>query len=361
MKSVLIRYTSRKYAVPYLDGNISLSSLSIYWDIYKGKLNYEDFVDGKVTPAELQEAVKYQKMNQQDFSEGIAYEFPGRAVSKVSSNLVDHIVSSIRCRIEAYGYCKLGCFFRVDYDDISTPFFADTQNLAYIAKQGGMNITFEEISKNQYLINEIRRNYIPFNSLLSPSKGHVVQLPDKKMDAFGDTVILVKDEEKFVDRVIEAVKKEGGDCIIGDVKYNDIIDIYRLRNKHYATVISYPKGESDGLFDIKSIISGLPSAIRYGCLDKYKNFSSQNEWRICWLQEKHDFDRKELHLGDLRDIIEIIPTEQIRKRLLSLYPGYIPGFIETNRVNRYGTLSYKDFKRKVKNIDGKCRLIFDIW
>lgn len=360
MKSVLIRYTSRKYAKPYLDGNISLSSLSSYWDIYKGKINYKDFEDGKVTPAELQEAVKYQKMNQQDFSEGIAYEFPSGAVTKVSSHLTNHIVSSIRCRIEAYGYCKLGCFFRVDYDDISTPFFADAQNLAYIAKQCGMDITSKEISKNSCLVNEIRKKCIPLNPLLSPSKCHVVQLPDEKMDEFGDTVILVKDEVEFCERIKKAVRREGGDCIIGDVQYNDIIDIYKLHNKHHATVISYPKGESDGLFDIKSIISGLPSVIQYGCLDKYKTFSSQNEWRICWLPEKHDFDRKELHLGDLRDIIEIIPTKQIRKRLLSLYPGYIPGFIETNRVNRCGTLSYKDFKRKVENIDGKCRLIFDI-
>lgn len=62
----------------------------------------------------------------------------------------------------------------------------------------------------------------------------IVQLPSEKMDRFENIVMVVKDEEQFIKRVLEAVRKQSGECITGDV-----------------------------LADSKNII-------RYGSLDKYE-------------------------------------------------------------------------------------------
>jgi hypothetical protein len=111
---------------------------------------------------------------------------------------------------------------------------------------------------------------------------------------------------------------------------------------------------------MKMLCGSRDDAILYGSLDKYDIYAKQKEWRICWLPETNNYAPKILRVGDLRDIIEIVPVSELEKKLLSIFPGYFLGYVDKTRKRCMGTMSYRDFKRRVESIDGKCRLILDI-
>ena len=57
------------------------------------------------------------------------------------------------------------------------------------------------------------------NLLLDPNRNPSVQLPTVEMDSFGDTVIVIKDQQEFENRVMAAVKR------MGDVFFLEIFNI----------------------------------------------------------------------------------------------------------------------------------------
>ena len=142
MNSILIRFTDSKYADSYRSGNLSFSSLYSFWDLRRNKIPYE-----KAPFASKEELLKAANDKQQDFSEGISLEIPSSILAE-SKDFYPHICNdTIRARIDAYGYCKLLCFYRVD-------------------------IT-----------------------------GSVIQNLPSEMFNFGNTVIVVKDEKEFVEQL----------------------------------------------------------------------------------------------------------------------------------------------------------------
>ena len=77
------------------------------------------------------------------------------------------------------------------------------------------------------------------------------------------------------------------------------------------------------------------------------------------MQKELNNKPKILRVGDLSDIIEIVPSDRISKRLLEMFPGYIPGILETEKAKVNGTVSYSKFKKLVEKIDGKCQIIME--
>ena len=149
---------------------------------------------------------------------------------------------------------------------------------------------------------------------------------------------------------------------MGDVRYHEMID--RMDpgtiKRNSLTMISGPGEGTDDLFDLVQLLEGESDILRYGCLDKYERYAQQKEWRICWLPEKHNYERKTLHVGDLTDIVDLVETKEIRRYLLKRYSGYWPGIVSERRQKKKGTIGYQAFKEKVETIDGKCRIIFEI-
>lgn len=314
MRSILIRYTDSKYADSHITGNLCLSSLSKFWNL---------------------EEVNSTATMQQDFSEGVATQVPRDVLNKdFMESFAGHIIHDARFRIEAYGYCNLLCFYRIDAIDTTEAVTIDTSY----------------------------NSMVQINPVLNNRMNHVIQIPDSNMESFGDTVVIVKDEEKFVKRVLAAVKKAGGECITGDIRYHPLKD--RLNsstmNNHHITMISGKGASSDGLFDFEMFCSGRNDVIRYGSLDKYNIYARQKEWRVCWLPDEKNNEPKTLHVGDMSDIVEIIPAKKLMSRLQRFFPGYLFGHVNETRTRCIGTLRYNEFKRKVESIDGKCRVIFDI-
>lgn len=309
MKSILIRYTDSQYAKSYLTGDLYLSSLSRFWDLRPG-------ITG-----------------QNDFSEGISAQLPNDVLSEtLGKEFVEafgqHLIHDARFRIEAYGYCNLLCFYRIDAIDTTGSVKIDTRYISLVKS----------------------------NPLLNNRLKHVVQIPDDSMNNFGDTVIIVKDETKFIERVISAIKKIGGECVIGDVRYHrikDRVDPSRL-NRPHGTLIS------DEPMDIDMFCCGRDDIISYGSLDKYDVYKKQKEWRICWLSNERNNEPKWLHAGDMSDIIDIVPSSKIISKIQQLFPGYLMGYVEEVRRQCTGTMSYREFKNLIEGIDGKCRPLFEI-
>lgn len=297
MRSILIRFTDHKFIQTYLDDDLYMSSLSKFWNIGN---SFED---------------------QRDIFEGLAAMLPKDKIPKeLYESLGRYTVYDARFRMEAYQYCNLQCFFRVDVDD----------------------------------------------------QKHTIQLPDSKMDAFGDYAIIVKNENQFTNLVIDAVRKTGGDCIIGDVRYHGIADRAELgaRPKHTVTVMSAEKREEEqtgdpvsdlGLYDYNDLVSKYPEhTFHYGCLDKFDRYKNQKEWRICYLPVEKDTKDVKLHVPGLSSCLEFLPAKDLRTRLLQMEPGTIPGIVEGKRTYSRGTMHYRDFINVIEKIDGRCRIALDI-
>lgn len=339
---MLIRYTNSKYANSYLSGELYLSSLSSFWNLEKMRENPQNA--------------------QQDYGEGIASQIPHNKFNKFKEllppDLASNIIHDVRFRIQAYGYCNLLCFYRVDTICTNNPVALDEDNLAYIANQKGLDLTGNEIRQMPYsTVISLIKQIIPKNPIVSPKMNTFIHLPDKNMDEFGDMVVIIKNEAEFVKRVIAAVKSEGGKCVIGNVQYHKMQDRTepdKFGKRNHLTLIL------EGLsMNIDSEFIDDVQAISYGCLDKYDRFKNQKEWRICWLPHTKNLEGKILNVGKLDDIIELVPRETIKRKLLEMYFGHIPGFIDVNIKYSTGTTSYEQFKEIIENIDKKCQIIFD--
>ena len=373
LPSTLIRFTNSEYADSYLTGNLYLPSLWKFWDFTKGKFRQEDVVAGKVTEKEIQDAIKMDKNRKMDFSEGIVAQLPRDKVPILKKLFGDHIIHDVRFRLSAYKYCNLLCFFRVDAASVHLGYM-DEDNASMLLKSRGKNISAEDIrAMNPYhakkLVDTVS-NYKHYEL----NRVNLVQLPEKSMDNFGDVVVVIKDEAEFKKRVLSAVEKQGGHCVLGDIRYHKIEDRVdsRTLDMHSVTVISsmlekidpsdkeWPTKEN-GCFNI-SILSGTKDDIYWrGCLDKYDTYGGQNEWRICWLAEELNYHDKELYVGRLDDIIDIKNTQEIRTYLIDeIYKGGIPGIVNSHRRDVCGNETYVGFMNRMKSIDGMGDFVYEI-
>ena len=328
MSSILIRFTDHKYIESYKTGNLFLSSLSSFWDLKKGKIPYEKAA--AATPEELQKAANDM---QQDFSEGVSAQIPRDVVKNIfPDDWNNHLIHDVRFQIDAYGFCNLLCFYRVDTETLS--------------KASGTALL------DDHYLGSAKKN-----PLLNPTSHHVVQCPPDNMFEFGDTVILIKDEAEFSRRVVKAIRNRGESCVTGDVRYHKMQDriIPETTGHHHISLRS-----DQPFLNLSDITKGRNDVIRYGCLDKYDRYKEQREWRVCWLPAEHNHDGKILSVGNLEDIIEIIDAAQLRERLLELFPGYYLGETNVTRTRSSGTVTYGHFKQMVEAIDGRCRVIFEI-
>jgi hypothetical protein len=167
---------------------------------------------------------------------------------------------------------------------------------------------------------------------------------------FGNTVIVVKNEAKFEQTMIDAIAKQGEDCILGDVSYHEV----RTKPRgHSVTLIS-----AEPFFQLSE--ARVYNTSHFGCLDKYVYFKDQREYRVCWLPQEHDHERKTLDIGPAGDLFDIIPSRELRTYLREKYPKHKFGQTYVRKPYRTGTDSYDQFMSKVESINGLCSLIFEV-
>ena len=375
LKSTLIRFTSSKFLDSYRTGDLYLSSLSAFWDYTDATLSFEEIIAGRLAPKYIEDAIERRNKKQMDISEGVIAQIRRDKVPYLAASFNGHIVHDVRFRLSAYKYCNTLCFTRVDAED-GTCGYLDEENAALVLNGKGIKITAEQLRKMlPAAAQSLIKSVIPVNCQLARNKTHLVQLPSPSMDAFGDMVVVIRDEKEFVKRLLAAVKRKGGHCVMGDVRYHKFEDRVdpNTMNRHSVTVITSQSDEKanlqdkswirqDGFYSI-SLLEGLkvPGEVyRRGCLDKYEIFSNQREWRICWLPDSRNYEPKILSVGSLEDIVDFVKTEDIRTYFLEKYKGYLPGIVAGRKNAFSGTDSYEEFNEYMKNIDGLGDFIIDV-
>lgn len=245
---------------------------------------------------------------QKDIFEGVCAVTGNGEHSPLPIAMVSAMSADLRFRIEAYQYCNLLCLYRVERDDVN----------------------------------------------------HIIQGISLNMNKFGDSVLVIKNQSEFIRRVKGAVIERGGICCMGDVNYHKVTG-----EKRYPGIyLKSAEGKNtDGMFSINAIGRFGPIKRRYGCLDKYIEYSDQKEWRVCYLSTTFNTEDIKLPVGDLRDIVDVYSSMEVREKLMTygtnvLNPrGYVYGTVKRAGHICDGTVSYGAFKEAVERIDGKCRIL----
>lgn len=275
----LIKFFSKKdYAKQFLKGELYMNSLAYFWNN-----GFED---------------------QRDLFEGVSETFDKKSVGfKVQwQQLID---GDVMFRLDAYRYCNLYCFYRVDIDEngIGSPF--------------GM-------------------------SSMVPVKA--IKLPGNEMTEFGDTVAIIKNEDEFMKRVINALEKDWM-CVAGDVRYHKIEG-----SKDGTGGNTY--WQTEKLFPAPMFRRGNGRTTTKDCFNKTMFYAGQREWRICLFRNMKDDKAYTLKVGDLSDIAELVPVSQIQNKLLDMYKPCLPVADVAPQFNGFkGNIRRSEFKEKMYQFD----------
>lgn len=276
----LIRFISKKkYANQFLSGKIYMNSMSFFWS--KGFEEQKDFFEG------LSSTIPKNKMDglPQDFKEVLCYD--------------------IGIRVDAYKYCNICSFYRLDADDILK----------------------------------------------------TIQLPSPEIDKFGDYAVIILDEDGFINRINKAINKNlGWYFLCGDVNYHRRLDTTKPNNpvRHTMDLMLHEP------IDI-NLISDKPESLRSrDCFDKINKYSYQNEWRICLYRNIQTEAPYTLEIGDISDIACIVKTKELRQKLIKVYKGYWPANVSEQRKPYQGNISRKSFRNTILKVDGKVWIMATI-
>jgi len=273
----LIKYFStRDYAEQFICGELYMNSLSYFWDN-----GFED---------------------QRDLFEGVSETFDKKSIG-FPIHMQQIVDGDVMFRLDAYRYCNLYCFYRVDIDE-----------------QGITDPTGYKC--------------------LMPIKA--IRLPGNEMSEFGNTVAIIKNETEFMNRVIKALEKDWM-CIAGDVRYHQIEG-----SKSGKGGKTYWKAKE--LMPAPKFRRGKVTSTK-DCFDKTLFYANQREWRICLFRNVKDDNAYRLKVGDLSDIVELVPVSQIQKRLLEMYKPCLPADVEPQFSGFKGNIRRKDFKEKMYQFD----------
>lgn len=274
----LIKFFGKKdYAEQFLKGELYMNSLAYFWDN-----GFED---------------------QKDLFEGVSETFDKKSIG-LSIQWQQIIDGDIMFRLDAYRYCNLCCFFRVDIDEngIGNPFGVPS---------------------------------------LVPVKA--IRLPGNEMTEFGDTVAIIKDETEFMNRVMKAIDKDWL-CLAGDVRYSKIEGSPTgLGGGSYW--------QSEKLYPAPRLQRGNGRTSTKDCFIKTSYYANQREWRICLFRNVKDDNAYKLKIGDLHDIVELVPASQIQKRLMEMYMPCLPADVAPQFSGFKGNIRRNEFKEKMYQFD----------
>ena len=276
MRQLIKYFSSHSYAKMFQGGKIYMNSLSWFWEN-----GFED---------------------QRDLFEGIT-----ASVDKKRLGLPPFwqqlINGDILFRLDAYRYCNLSCFYRVDISD--TPDLSICPNAP---------------------------------------KFYRINMPNKAMDRFGNTVAIIKNEQEFIRRVLTALESDWR-CICGDVIYKPYPGSANLQggNTNWGSINQYP-------------ISKLPLKSEFptmkDCFVKHIQYRSQNEWRICLFRNQKDDCHYILDVGDLSDIVDLVPSDNIVKRLAQMYSPCFAHHVPPQIGPFQGNITRTAFQRMLLDFDG---------
>lgn len=243
--------------------------------------------------------------DQKDYFEGLSSTIPKNKVEGLPQDMRDVLCYDLGVRVDAYKYCNICSFYRLDVDDVSK----------------------------------------------------TIQLPSPAIDKFGDYAIIVFDEDEFIKRIYsKVVNNPGWLFICGDVNYHKRMDTTNPQNdvKHTMDLMMREPIDID-------LIADKPESLKSkDCFDKISKYSYQNEWRICLYKDTLTEAPYALEIGDISDIACIIKTRELRQELLKIYKEYKPANVSEQRKAYKGNIARKFFRNTILKVDGKVWVMVTI-
>lgn len=274
MRQLIKYFSSYQYAKMFQDGQIYMNTLSWFWD--------NGFDD------------------QRDMFEGITASVDKQRLLPPYWN---HLIKGdILFRLDAYRFCNLACFYRVD--------IADDYNLG---------------------------------DLLNTSPVYRINLPDPAMNRFGNTVAIIKDEQELLRRFLCALEHDWF-CISGDVIYQPYPGCPKGSggNTHWGSIEHYPISKLP-------LTSSLPTL--KDCFVKHLHYMPQHEWRICLFRNQKEASPHIVNVGNLADIVELVPCSKLGNRLIQMYAPCFPCNVPPQIGPFRGNISRAALQRKLYDFD----------
>lgn len=130
------------------------------------------------------------------------------------------------------------------------------------------------------------------------------------MRDFGDYVVLIYNQQVFVDRLIQAADKKGFKILCRDVTYHKLKYGSKIvREMTSGTMISQES------FQITDFMNGsYAEHIACDSFDKWENYKDQKEWRVT-LDSRIDMKAETLDIGDVSTIAIGCQVSDIKNRL----------------------------------------------
>lgn len=203
--------------------------------------------------------------DQKDLFEGVVCTVPVKEFGAFPTVFQSAQATDFRFRAEGYKYCNVCCFSRIDY--VSSP----AGSLGHL----------------------ISYNYNP------------------KMTEFGSYAVLIKNEDKFINRVRDAANSKGYKYLCGNVNYKKLMKDGRLTKEGPLTYWA----AKDKYFTIQELENRGIKIKRRDCFDKSVNYEAQKEWRIALYRGIKDTKAYTLDIGDLSDIVTSFDASELTKVL----------------------------------------------
>lgn len=274
MRQLIKFFANKEYAEMFKSGKLYMNSLAYFWD--NGFEEQRDVLEG------ISDTLK---------KDGIGLPIDMQQV----------VNGDVMFRLEAYRYCNLYCFYRVD------------------------------ISDQKYLL--------PTSKSIFPDT-RFINLPPRSMSEFGDYVAVLKDEEEFISRVLKAVKTDWL-CIAGDVRYKERAGV-KKPPKHSMYLASKELYEATHW-----LRGGANRTSTKDCFCKTTVYAEQKEWRICLFRNCQDDKAYVLDIGDLSDIVDIVPSSRISEFLIKKYSPCIYDKLAPAYMGFKGNVTRQEFKDKL--------------
>lgn len=285
MRQLIKYFKTEKYAKMFVSGKLYMNSLSYFWE--NGFEDQKDMFEG------ISDTIK---------KDGIGLPIVWEQI--VSGDLM--------FRLEAYRYCNLYCFYRVDISD-------------------------------ETVWNPNTRAVFPDTRFIN--------LPDKSMEQFGEYVGIIRNEKEFIRRLLNALPTDWI-CVTGDVRYRKRPGVTKTprHTVEFSTKELYPASHW--------LRNGANRTRSKDCFDKTIFYEQQKEWRICLFRNLKEDKPYILDVGDLSDIVEIVRANAIGKRLSKIYEPCLPRNVEPQIGVFTGNVTRQEFKNKLYNFDDGMGRLF---
>ena len=167
---------------------------------------------------------------------------------------------------------------------------------------------------------------------------------------FGNSIVIIHNEDEFVKRVYKAVRSNGFKYMCGEVRYHPQKKNGKTANEGIQTIFKSVESQ----FDIDEVRNRFESVTNRDCFDKTDQYGNQREWRIARYRGIKDTRAYRLEIGDISDIVTVCNSKNFHYTMQDVISEHGLNNYEGYRSN----IGLNDFRRLFCDLgDNKASLI----